>query len=52
MSPERDMRDITRCSRYEGWHVYGAGPCFDTYEQAIHYRDSLDEEGVTWRYRP
>jgi len=49
---ERDMRAITRCSRYSGWHVYKAGPCFDTYAQALAYRESLDAEGVTWRPQP
>lgn len=44
-----DMRAITRCAQNAGFHVYGAGPCFDTYEQAVHYRESLDAEGVTWR---
>ena len=46
---ERDMRGITRCWQHNGWHVYMAGPCFDTYEQAIAYRNSLDAEGITWR---
>ena len=45
---ERDRRGISVCSRYLGWHVYSAGPCFDTYEQAVKYRDYLDAKGVTW----
>ncbi len=49
---ERDMRGLTRCWQHNGWHVYKAGPCFDRYEQAIAYRDSLDAEGVTWRPQP
>lgn len=46
---DKDMRGITNCWRYNGWHVYGAGPCFDTYEAAVNYRASLDADGVTWR---
>lgn len=46
---DRDIRSFSRCARFEGWHAYKAGPCFDTYEQAAAYRDSLDAEGVTWR---
>lgn len=46
---ERDMRDISTCWQNFGWHAYGAGPCFDTYEQAIAYRDKLDEHGITWK---
>lgn len=45
----RDMRGIDRCSRYLGWHVYGAGPCFDRYEQALRYREELDREGIKWK---
>ncbi len=45
----RDMRGISKCWQGWGFHVYKAGPCFDTYEQAIEYRDSLDREGVAWR---
>lgn len=44
------LRGLSRCNLNSGgWHVYGAGPCFDTQEQAVRYRDSLDREGVTWR---
>lgn len=44
------MRGLSSCRHNYGcWHVYGAGPCFDTKEQARAYRDSLDREGVTWR---
>lgn len=42
-------RGITRCWQHLGYHVYGAGPCFDTHREAILYRESLDAEGVTWR---
>lgn len=42
-------RGISRCWQNQGFHVYGAGPCFDTHEQAIRYRDGLDRDGVTWR---
>jgi len=51
---ERDMRGISACwhNAPNGWHAYGAGPCFDTYEQAVDYRNSLDAEGVTWRRQP
>ena len=46
-STERDMRGISTCWQYgpNGWHAYGAGPCFDTYEQAIAYRDFTDKHG-------
>jgi hypothetical protein len=47
-----ERRGITRCWQYMGYHVYGAGPCFDTLEQAIRYRNGLDREGVTWRPQP
>jgi hypothetical protein len=44
---DRDMRNISTCWQYapNGWHAYGAGPCFDTYEAAIKYRDLIDEVG-------
>jgi hypothetical protein len=42
-------RGISRCWQHFGYHVYGAGPCFDTLDAAIRYRDSLDAEGKTWR---
>lgn len=42
------MDDLTRCWQYNGWHVYGAGPCFDTKEQAEEYKAVLDAAGVTW----
>lgn len=42
------MRGISRCWQ-GGWHAYMAGPCFETREQAIAYRDELDREGVTWK---
>lgn len=45
----KDMKGISRCSRYLGWHAYKAGPCFDSYEEVLAYRNSLDAEGVTWR---
>lgn len=44
-----DARGLSTCWRNLGWHVYKAGPCFDTKDQAIAYRDSLDAEGVVWR---
>ena len=40
---ELDMRGISRCWQNRGWHVYGAGPCFDTHEQAIQYREAHDK---------
>lgn len=49
---QKDMRGISRCWQWGGWHVYKAGPCFDTHEQALAYRTSLDAEGVTWRPQP
>lgn len=42
------MRGISRCWQYFGYHVYGAGPCFDTLEQAIGYRNRLDRERRRW----
>lgn len=45
--PKRDMRGISTCC-LPGWHVYMAGPCFDTYAQAVIRRDYLDGKGVTW----
>lgn len=38
----RDMRDISRCWQNNGYHAHGAGPCFDTYEAVIKYRDEYD----------
>lgn len=49
---EERWRGITRCWQNQGYHVYMAGPCFDTLEQAIRYRESLDSEGVSWRPQP
>lgn len=40
-----DMLHITRCWQNNGWHAYASGPCFDTYEQAIKYRDAIDRDG-------
>lgn len=40
-----DMRAISVC-RHGGWHSYMAGPCFDTYKQAVEYRDYEDRH---WR---
>ena len=40
---------ITRCHRYLGFHAYNAGPCFDTMDEAVRYRDMLDHFGVTWK---
>jgi hypothetical protein len=44
-----DMRGITSCWQNLGYHVYMAGPCFDTREQARVYRDGLDRDGIRWR---
>jgi hypothetical protein len=44
----RDMRDISTCWQYSGWHAKGAGPCFDTYEMAVAYRDWLESMGRSW----
>lgn len=49
---EEAMRGISRCWQNSGYHVYMAGPCFDTPEQARAYRDQLDREGVTWKPQP
>lgn len=43
-----DTRALSRCWQNNGWHVYMAGPCFDTHAQAIKYRDYLDAKGITW----
>ena len=50
--PTDEQRGLTTCWQNLGWHVYGAGPCFDTKDQAIVYRNSLDAEGVMWRSQP
>lgn len=42
---------ISRCGQL-GYHVYMAGPCFQTLELAIAYKNSLDAEGVKWRPQP
>lgn len=39
---------ISRCG-FNGFHVYMAGPCFDTLAQALAYKASLDAQGVKWR---
>jgi hypothetical protein len=52
VASDRDMRGVSTCWQSHGWHAYSAGPCFDTYEQVIEYRDSLDREGITWRKQP
>ena len=39
---------IGRCSFYGGYHVYNAGPCFDTIELARKYKAKLDKKGVKW----
>lgn len=44
----RDTRDLSTCWQKNGWHVHMAGPCFDTYEQALAYRDALHARGLTW----
>ena len=44
-------RGVTRCWQ-GGFHGYGAGPCFDTIEQARKYVEAWDtdqREGTTWR---
>ena len=43
-----EMRGLSRCWRNNGWHVYAAGPCYDTKEQAIKRRDYLDGKGIVW----
>ena len=45
--PDENQRGLTTCWQNLGWHVYSAGPCFETKGQAIAYRNSLDAEGVT-----
>jgi hypothetical protein len=48
----KDMRDISTCHQNLGYHVYGAGPCFDGsargHREAVAYRDYLDSIGETW----
>lgn len=48
------VRDITTCWQNNGFHVGGAGPCFDRMEWAINYRESCDyAESIGdkwWRY--
>ena len=46
---EQQLLGLTTCWQNLGWHVYGAGPCFDTKDQTIAYRNSLDAQGVTWK---
>lgn len=44
-----DIRGVGKCLQSEGWHVYAAGPCFVSTEEAIAYRDRLDfAEEVYW----
>ena len=41
-------RGISRCQvEGRGFRAYGVGPCFDTFEQAVAYRDVLDHKGAT-----
>lgn len=40
---------ITICSRHLGYHAYMAGPCFDTLNAAVTYRDRLNHFDVTWK---
>jgi hypothetical protein len=49
---ERRWRGITRCWQNNGYHVYMAGPCFDTLDEAVGYRDRLDAKGVMWLPQP
>jgi hypothetical protein len=42
-------RGISRCWQNRGYHVYGAGPCFDTMDQAVAYRDWYDREEAAGR---
>lgn len=49
-SPE-PPEGISRCWQL-GYHVYMAGPCFDTLAQAESYKASLDRQGVKWRSQP
>jgi len=39
---------ISRCCFYGGYHVYGAGPCFDRIELARLWKAKLDRNGVKW----
>lgn len=38
-----DTRGLSRCWQNQGWHVYGAGPCFDAREAALRYREDYDK---------
>jgi hypothetical protein len=39
-------RGITTCWQSGSYHVYGVGPCLDTLEEAIEYRNELDKKGL------
>lgn len=41
-------RGVSRCWQNNGYHVYGAGPCLDSMEEAIDYRERLDYAGTKW----
>lgn len=41
-------KDISRCWQYSGYHVYGAGPCFNTRDMAELYKRFLDKHETTW----
>ena len=47
-----DSRGITTCAQHQGYHVYLAGPCFRTLDDARAYRLELDAEGVKWKPQP
>lgn len=39
MSDTKLPPHVSRCWQNNGYHALGAGPCFDTAEQAVYYRD-------------
>lgn len=41
-------RGISHCWQNNGFDVYSAGPCFNSIEEAVDYRERLDYAGTTW----
>ena len=35
---------ISKCWQNNGYHAHGAGPCFDTLEAALLYRDEYQKD--------
>ena len=48
-----DEADRGRCyCGFASFPLGGPAPCFDRRTEAIEYRDSMDAEGISWRFRP